>query len=226
MTKKLSNLFLCIIFFLSLFTHCQALFFNFEEDAQLKEWEVMAGTWKIEKDDVSKSKVVSGEGANDVILAIGDDKWTDYTIEFEANGLTDDIGIIFRIQDINNHYGFLLAPNLNLSEWFLKSGGAYNEDLGAKGNNLGVRTNEWHKYKLVVTGMQARIFVDGKEPIDPLKIDKGFEKGRIGIRQWGDHGHYDNILISGPGIPLSAGEKAVELNGKMAIMWGGIKQYR
>lgn len=41
---------------------------------------------------------------------------------------------------------------------------------------------EWHKYKLVVEGMQAVIFVNDKEPFEPLKIAKGFEKGRIGLR--------------------------------------------
>jgi hypothetical protein len=211
------------LFFLLNFSSVKALFFDFEDDAQLKEWESMSGTWKIEKDDLSKSKVASGEGASDVILAIGDEKWTDYTVEFEANGLTDDIGIVFRIQDINNHYGFLITPSFKFSEWFLKKGAAYDENLGPKDNNPLIKTNEWHKYKLVVAGMQARIFIDGKEPFDPVKIDKGFEKGKIGIRQWGDHGHYDNVLISGPGIPLSAGEKAVKPGDKLASAWGIIK---
>lgn len=200
----------------------EALFFDFEDKAQLEEWNVLGGTWQMEKDEVSNSNVASGEGDGDLILAIGDESWADYTIEFEANGLTDDIGIVFRLQDINNYYGFLLAPNLNLSEWFLKQGGAFDENLGRKGNNLGVSTNEWHKYKLVVEGMQAQILVDGEEPFDPLEIGKGYEKGRIGLRQWADHGHYDNVLISGPGIPLSPGE-AVEHTGKLASVWGNIK---
>jgi len=213
-----------ICFILSLFplSSGEALFFDFEDKDQLEEWDVISGTWQIEKDEVSNSSVASGEGADDLILAIGDESWTDYTIEFEANGLTDDIGIVFRLQDINNYYGFLLAPNLNLSEWFLKQGGAFDENLGEKGDNLGVSINEWHKYKLVVEGMQAQIFVDDEEPFDPLEIGKGYEKGRIGLRQWADHGHYDNVVISGPEIPLSPGE-AVEYTGKLASVWGSIK---
>lgn len=201
----------------------QALFFDFEDNAQLDEWEIISGTWQLENDEIINSSVASGEGADDLILAIGDDTWTDYTVEFEANGLTDDIGIVFRLQDINNYCGFLLAPNLDLSEWFLKAGGAFDENLGEKGNNLGVSTNEWHKYKLVVEGMQASIFVDNQEAFDPLDIMDGFEQGRIGLRQWGDHGHYDNVLISGPGIPRSPGESATEPNGKLVSAWGYIK---
>ena len=200
----------------------QALFFDFEHEAQLEEWNIISGTWQIEKDDVNNSNVVSGEGDNDLILAIGDADWADYTVEFEASGLTDDIGIVFRLQDINNYCAFLLAPSLNLSEWFLKEGGVFDENVGEKGDSLGVSINEWHKCKLVVEGMQASIFVDDEEPFDPLEIKDGFENGGIGLRQWADHGHYDNVMISGPGIPLSPGE-LVEPNGKLASTWGGIK---
>jgi hypothetical protein len=215
-----------VCFMLTLFplSTGQALFFDFEDDAQLKEWNVISGTWQIEEDEVNNSSVVSGEGADDLILGIGDESWADYTVEFEASGLTDDIGIVFRIQDINNYCGFLIAPNLNLSEWFLKQGGAFDENLGEKGDNLGVSTNEWHKYKLVVEGMQARIFVDDEEPFDSLEIRKGFEKGGIGLRQWADHGHYDNVLVSGPGIPRSP-EESVESNGKLVSTWGCIKAW-
>lgn len=213
----------CLVLILFPVGSGQALFFDFEDNAQLDEWEVISGTWQLENDEISNSSVASGEGLDDLILAIGDDTWTDYTVEFEACGLTDDIGIVFRLQDINNYYGFLLAPSVSLSEWFLKAGGAFDENLGEKGDNLGISTNEWHKYKLVVEGMQASIFVNDEEAFDPLDIMDGFEQGRIGIRQWGDHGHYDNVLISGPGIPRSPGESATEPNGKLASAWGHVK---
>ena len=212
----------CLMLVLLPLNSGQALFFDFEDEAQLEEWSIISGTWQIEQDDVNNSNVASGEGANDLILAIGDESWADYTVEFESSGLTDDIGIVFRLQDIDNYTAFLIAPNLNLSEWFVKQGGAFDENVGNKGDGLGVTTNEWHKYKLVVEGMQASIFVDDEEPFDPLEIADGFESGGIGLRQWGDHGHYDNVLISGPGIPLSAGE-SVDPNGKLASIWGRIK---
>lgn len=202
-----------------------ALFFDFEDKAQLEEWNVISGTWQIESDKVNKSNVISGEGVDDLILAIGDESWTDYTVEFEASGLTDDIGIVFRLQDINNYYGFLIAPSLNMSEWFLKKDGGFDENVGKKGDSRGITINEWHKYKLVVEGMQARIFVNDKEPFDPLKLMNGFEKGGIGLRQWADHGHYDNVVISGPGIPFSPGQMAVGPNGKLAGVWGKIKAW-
>jgi len=215
----------CLLLALFPLGSAQALLFDFEDEGQLDEWTIINGTWQIVKDDAKNSNVVSGEGVDDLILAIGDDSWTDYTVEFEANGLTDDIGIVFRFQDISNYTAFLIAPNLNLSEWFLKQGGVFDENVGEKGDNLGVSTNEWHKYKLVVEGMQASIFVDGEEPFNPLEIPDGFENGGIGLRQWGDHGLYDNVVISGPGIPPSPGESAVKPNNKLASAWGIIKTW-
>jgi hypothetical protein len=225
---KSSFLILCMVsvflaFILFPISSGEALFFDFEDNAQLDEWEIISGTWQLENDEISNSSVASGEGVDDLILAIGDDTWTDYTVEFEACGLTDDIGIVFRLQDINNYCAFLLAPSLSLSEWFLKSAGAFDENLGEKGDNFGISTNEWHRYRLVVEGMEARIFVNDEEAFDPLEIMDGFEQGRIGLRQWADHGHYDNVLISGPGIPRSPGESATEPDGKLVSAWGYIK---
>jgi hypothetical protein len=201
----------------------KALFFDFENETQLKEWTVLGGTWSIVKDDITKSKVVKGEGANELILSIGDNGWTDYTVEFDGCGMTDDIGIAFRIKDLNNFYCFLIAPNLNLSEWFSKKAGAFDENIGEKSDNLGISINEWHKYKLVVEGTKARIFVDGKEPFDSAEISKDFNSGGIGLRQWGDTGHYDNVLITGPGIPRSPGEMAIAVKEKISQTWGYIK---
>ena len=213
---------LCLVMSLFALNLAQALLFDFEDEAQLDDWSIISGTWQIIQDDTKNSNVVSGEGADDLILAIGDADWTDYTVEFESSGLTDDIGIVFRFQDINNYVAFLIAPNLNLSEWFVKQGGAFDENIGNKGDGLGISTNEWHDYKLVVEGDQASIFVDGEEPFEPLDIPDGFDSGGIGLRQWGDHGLYDNVLISGSGIPLSAGEP-VEPRGKLASTWAAIK---
>lgn len=214
-----------VFFLLSLipFGSSQALFFDFEDKAQLDEWEILNGAWQIEKDEITNSNVLSCQGADDMVIAIGDENWTDYTIELEASGLTDDIGIAFRIQELNTYYGFLLAPSLSMSEWFLKKAGAYDENVGKKGTNLGIPTNEWHKYKLVVKDMEAQIYVDGEEPFDALKIEKGFEKGKVGVRHWGDYSHYDNIIISGPGIPISAAE-AISPADKLASVWGAVKR--
>ena len=217
---------LCLISIITFSRLSVALFFDFEDEAQLDEWTILGGTWEIVDDEITNSKVVRGEGADELFLSIGDKKWTDYTVEFDGCGLTDDIGVAFRVKDVNNFYAFLIAPNINLSEWFSKKGGAFDENIGKKSDNLGISINEWHKYKLVVNGAEAQIFVDGEEPFEPVEISEDFDNGGIGLRQWGDTGHYDNVLISGTGIPLSTGEKSVELKDKLAHKWGYIKSQK
>ena len=62
-----------------------ALYFDFEDDAQLGQWDLQ-GTWEIVEDDQKGSNVLSGEGTNEIIALVGEDSWTDYTVEFEASG--------------------------------------------------------------------------------------------------------------------------------------------
>jgi len=214
---------LCLLLITTFSQVSTALFFDFEDKNQLDDWTILSGTWEIVDDEITNSKVVRGEGVDELFLSIGDEKWTDYTVEFDGCGLTDDIGVAFRVKDVNNFYAFLIAPSISLSEWFSKKGGAFDENLGKKGDNLGISINEWHKYKLVVKGAEAQIFVDGEEPFDPVEISEDFDNGGIGVRQWGDTGHYDNILITGSGIPLSPGENAVVPKDKLAHKWGDIK---
>lgn len=204
-----------------------ALYFDFEDNAQLKQWDVL-GTWKIVKDNNKGSNVLSGEGANEVCALVGEVNWTDYTIELEASGQTDEISVVFRGKDANTFLSFMVAPSLNLSEFFQKLGGAFDENIAQKGDSLGVKIQEWHKYKLVVQSNKASIFVDDKEVIKALdlgKFPKDFEKGRVGVRQWSDRAYYDNILVTGTGIPRTPGEPGLSITpaGRLSMTWGTLK---
>lgn len=202
-----------------------ALYFDFEDDAQLKQW-TFQGTWKTVKDDSTKSMVLSGEGANEICALVGEAEWKNYTIECDASGQTDEISIVFRATDPDNFLSFMLAPSINLSEFFSKIGGAFDENISQKGDSLGVKIQEWHKYKLVVQDDKASIFLDGKEAIKALDIGKlnGFSKGKVGLRQWGDRAYYDNVLITGTGIPRSLGEPGAVSMGKLPTTWAILKQ--
>ena len=203
-----------------------ALYFDFEDDAQLKQW-TFQGTWKTVKDDSTKSMVLSGEGANEICALVGEAEWKDYTIECDASGQTDEISIVFRATDPDNFLSFMLAPSISLSEFFSKSKANFDEGISTKGDSLGVKIQEWHKYKLVVQDDKASIFLDGKEAIKALDIGKlaGFSKGKVGFRQWGDRAYYDNVLITGTGIPHSIGEPgAVSSIAKLATTWAEVKR--
>ena len=204
-----------------------SLYFDFEDDAQLDQWETQ-GTWQIEADDQNGSKVLSGEGVDEIIALVGEEGWTDYTIEFDASGQTDEISVAFRVQDPDNFLCFMIAPSFNLSEWFKKEGGQFDEGISATGDNLGVSIQEWHRYKLVVQDNEATMFVDDEEVLEVLdlsKLPEEFGEGKVGFRQWLDQAHYDNILITGPDIPATPGEPgfAVIPAAKLATTWGALK---
>ncbi len=221
--------FICIsIFLLINIRSGLSLYFDFEDNAQLKDWDLQ-GTWKIVKDDTKGSNVLSGEGANEVCALVGDINWTDYTLEFEASGQTDEISAAFRAKDPDNYIGFMIAPSLNLTEFFQKLNGQFNENISAKGDSLGVKIQQWNKYKLIVQGNKAIAYLNGKETIKELDLDKlpkDFEKGRVGFRQWSDKAYYDNFLITGPGIPRTPGEPglSVDLKRILTITWASIKR--
>ena len=223
---KLSIFTLVILAMLIQSSLIYALFFDFEDDAQLKQW-TFQGTWKTVKDDNTKSMVLSGEGANEICALVGDAEWKNYTIECDASGQTDEISIAFRATDPDNFLSFMIAPSLSLSEFFSKSKAVFDEAISTKGDSLGVKIQEWHKYKLVVQDDKASIFLDGKEGIKALDIGKlaGFSKGKVGFRQWGDRAYYDNVLITGTGIPHSIGEPgAVSSIAKLATTWAELKR--
>lgn len=218
-------LIICVLmFFQSVLVY--ALYFDFEEDAQLNQWESL-GTWKIVKDEIKVSKVLSGEGANEVCTLVGEKTWTDYVIEFEASGQTDEISVAFRAKDANTYIGFMIAPSLNLTEFFQKLNGSFDENIAPKADSLGVKIQVWHKYRLEVNNNIATAFVDNKEALKPLdlgKLPKDFATGKVGFRQWNDKAYYDNILITGPGIPKSPGEKfAVSPIAKLPVIWAVLK---
>ena len=205
-----------------------SLYFDFEDDAQLDQWDLQ-GTWEIVEDDQKGSNVLSGEGTDEVIALVGEDSWTDYTVEFEASGQTDEISVAFRAQDPDNFLSFMIAPSLNLSEWFKKEGGQFDENIAPRGDQLGVSIQEWYKYKLVVQGNEATVFIDEEEFANALQLDDLsdiFQKGRVGFRQWSDSAYYDNVLITGTDVPLTPGEPgaAVTPVAKLATTWAALKQ--
>ena len=52
--------------------------------------------------------------------------------------------------------------------------------------------------------------------------DNAFKSGLFAFDGYNQPVHFDNILITGPGIPRSDGE-AVESQNKLAITWGRLK---
>ena len=95
---------ICLIFTFSFSVNLQALNYDFEKDAQMKDWTSLRGTWEV-KDGALRETADAG---GPLVVVMGKEDWTDYTITATIQGLIGDAdwGIAFRVQDVNNHYSW------------------------------------------------------------------------------------------------------------------------
>ena len=83
--------------------------------------------------------------------------------------------------------------------------------------------NEWYKIKVVAKGEDFEFYIND-ELIAEWSDDK-LKSGKVGVRTYSSVSHFDNVLITGSGIPASKGEPgaAVDSASKLATTWGNIK---
>ena len=83
----------------------------------------------------------------------------------------------------------------------------------------------FYHVKVVHKGDQIEVWL-GKSKDNTEKIieakDGKFKSGLFAFDGYNQPVHFDNILITGPGIPRSDGE-AVESQDKLSVAWGMLK---
>ncbi|MBC8461639.1 MAG: DUF1080 domain-containing protein [Deltaproteobacteria bacterium] len=209
-----------LIFTFSFSVNLQALNYDFEKDAQMKDWTSLRGTWEV-KDGALRETADAG---GPLVVVMGKEDWTDYTITATIQGLIGDAdwGIAFRVQDVNNHYSWQFCNgNLMLVTYV---GGARTEAFNqAQGEVL----NEWQDFKVEAKGNTFDLYWQGNK-ITTFKHD-ALESGQIGIFGWVNSGLVlgagggvaaEDFTAEGPGIPSS---QAVSPNQKLTVTWGAIK---
>ena len=221
----------CMIFIFFTFTSAWALFYDFSNKAQLDDWTVIGGKWKIEQGALSGEDAPGAAGFDHGPgILIGNDDWTDYTLEFKMKmadvATTCASGPIMRYVDDQNWYFFecynervFIRPHVN------------GVDLGkdpipgtiAEGLKGFPKDGQWYTINIKAEGVTFTISVDGKEKVsfDYGKKEDGLDHGKVGFTTWpGDHVLYDDVSIVGPGIQGAA----VSSLGKIATKWGIIKK--
>ena len=84
-------------------------------------------------------------------------------------------------------------------------------------NNDPAKIGRDYVLKVEVKGKSIKCYVDGKLEIDVE--DDAFSKGAIGVGTFNAEGHFDDVTVNGPGIPLAA----VSPQEKLPRTWGLIK---
>ena len=207
-----------------------SLFYDFEDPDQFNDWEVIQGTWSIIDGELDGQGPQAGQPGVMIVLSddVWDDAWRDYTVEFRAKILedTEDAGIVFRWQNADpndTRYHLYRIDNWprgygqkQAEGWVAAEDGGAREMLGQ--TKIEIESDTWYKFRLEVAGSTYKCYLD-----DELMFElegKGYSWGKIGFRMWNSHARYDDLSITGPGIP-----SVVTSSGKLAAMWGEVKAH-
>jgi len=214
-----------------------SLFYDFETKAQLKEWEVIGGDWKIVNGVLEGENTPAAGGFDHGPgVVVGEDTWTDYVVELKMKMDTDKLGgPIIRYVDLENWYwfeawrsSFYMRPHVAGED---QAPDPIPEALWERGKEF--QDNEWHTYKIEAKGEDITVWFDGEKILDftydKLKwgrpahdVDEGLLQGKVGLMTWtGDMGmaSFDDVDIRGDGIPGSA----VSRTDKLTTIWASIR---
>jgi len=207
----------CIAMIIMLSANASALFYDFEDGDQ--GWEQINGTCKAENGEYI---VTGSDGVGVLPDSDWDNDWADYTIECRAmmEQGPDNMGILARYQGPDTYYIFAIMNGRQQVEIWSRVGGAYTDELDiAFPNDLG----EFYAIKVFAEGEDFEVYVD--DELIAEWSDSKLEFGKMGIRTYSSVSHFDDILITGPGIPRSLGEPgAVKPISKLTSTWGDMKK--
>ena len=211
---------------------------NFEKDSG--NWEVEVnpkgvlekgnfGGWSIDKGIVAYDPA---KGANSRMMT-GKQSWNDYTAECDIKFLKADNypgGIRTYVDaETGGHYAVWFYPPTKTIKLFSGTDFDINPGLVTLGEYNGplydAKEDVFYYVKVIHEGKQIEVWF-GKSKDKAKKIiekkDDSFKSGLFAFDGYNQVVHFDNILITGPGIPRSDGE-AVESQDKLAIAWGTLK---
>ena len=244
-----------VLLFLLPFSTLAGTFLETFDDGDLEGWQELvhpneaAGSWNVINDELH---AVSHEGFPH-LLAIGDDTWEDYTLEFEVMPLIKHgkgaIAIAARIkgsllfycsfgdQVIFGNKDPLIGPFLSCMKGDLHD--LEFTVLYFEPHPL-LKLNKWSHLKLSVKGTNFIFSLNGKEiaetgddfapPHNGQKIKTkagkltGFLTGGVGLGLANYTALFDNITVTGDSIPNNGGF-AVTPGGKLATTWGTLKRF-
>jgi len=159
-------------------------------------------------------------------LAIGENSWTDYTIECDVKLLEDhgpgDFALIVRVTSFDSGYSFLMGdwvgePSVYVQRW---------PDLNMKMIEPfdSLELDIWYHLKLEVLGDEFTFWINDEKVIEYQ--DSMYPTGMVGFGVANYTVRCDNVVITGPDVPdeiLEFKNDPVEQRGKLADTWAGIK---
>jgi hypothetical protein len=203
------------------------------EDGNLDGWQwvntadlvpqLLPGKIRVENGEVIMEAVRGATG-----LYIGDVSWSDYEVEVDVK--------VTKLQPLDGEGVYIVAR----TRWPAAQGDyifslgtcaagqcvrAFNplNLQGAQSKPWNWKLGQWYRLKLVAQGDHFSFYVDGKLAIE--YVDATYKTGKTGFGvQWqATVAHFDNFVLSGPGIP--GGYLWVKPEGRLATLWGQLKRF-
>ena len=242
--KKKFLLYLTIVSIVLIFTSSTFAWMDDFNDNKDDGWTIIQGDWEVEEGRYIQT---DKEFNNTTTLEtyhrsfIGDVNWSDYTVEVDLRvdepGDTASIaGLFVRVtekSDEGNYYFFRIdtrpdqapaaveSPNNNFRG---ENGG---KTVGANANDglqdpafLDMDKNEvQYHLKVIAEGDHFMYYIDDELIFDVTDDVDPFLKGAVGVGTFNCEASFDNLQVTGEGIP-----KAVNLKYKLAVLWSNIKK--
>lgn len=233
--------FVCLIvllFFLS-FSAFAGTFVETFDDANLDEWQEIVlldfdpapDTWEIidgELQGMLRSNLPR-------LLTTGDEKWRNYTVEVDVFPLEKhgpgNIGVAARIQGIAGiisligdspfPFGHDAGPTTTCF------GGDFHDNifrLFGSGVSPLLELGTWSTLKLEANEDNFILWLNGEKVLTGKDGTFTFLEGRVGLVLANYTVRFDNLVISGDGVP-NKGRLAVTSREKLATTWGDLKRF-
>jgi hypothetical protein len=216
MKSYISTVFLTLLIFNLSIGLASAIIYDFEKG--MDDWTPVSGDWKAEGGELVQSDIATSA----MRALVGDEGWTDYTIECKIMITSGSYtGVAFRAISDKEYYVFYMNVGSNVVELWKHTGPGDTDRVQrfkhAPGGGVVIQANEWYNFKLVITADSCEFYVNDElqDQVDDLEYDHG----RVGAWAWTTAVLFDDFSISGPDIP----ELSVQPKGRTAVAWGYLK---
>ncbi len=150
---------------------------------------------------------LQAQGGNVGLLGFGSN-WTDYTMTFSTQIISNQSGWVVRGQSADNNYLFILDANNDttgtpdaLQEYVGTGTNAY-DHIATVALSSTLQSNTWHSVKTVVKGTTITVFLDGTQisSFNSTSFASGvpsYATGTIGFREYGSEAaSFKNLQIT------------------------------
>ena len=198
------------------------------EELTMTNHEIAKATWEV------VDREIQGVGPTWLVslLTIGDETWVDYTIEFDVKPIkrhgTGSIAIAARRNEnsiITCVVGDMRFPLPERKALCFR--GDFHENIYVVIDSVDIPMlllDTWFHLKLSVREATFTFFINDEQVLEVNDEEGKFLTGGAGFGIGNYTARFDNIVISGEGIP-DKGKLAVTARSKLATTWGRLKVF-